>query len=88
MVLHETGHAYDYITGSSAFFGLIHLSDASSSAAFRSAYNGGVGFAGGYYTPTGNPGAYLRETYAESFARFYSGAPIGSGLNSYWTGEP
>lgn len=83
VVLHETGHAYD-----------ADLGQASQSPAFVKAYNADVAtFANdSYFNQQGNPTGYLSETFAESFAAFYSGAPAAAqyaaqhpNVWAYWT---
>lgn len=70
VTLHETGHAFD-----------ADLGMASNSTAFVSAYNADAAtFANdtdSYFNPQGNPTGYRSETFAESFAAFYSGTPAG-----------
>jgi hypothetical protein len=75
--LHEVGHAYDHALGY-----------ASNSAAFMSAYTSDAGNLSGYYGTSTNPGGYLSETFAESFANHYGGnrsyfASLAA-LNAYW----
>ena len=80
-VLHETGHAIDETNG-----------NASSKKGFNSAWTAESAFLKDYYHPTNgtnpNPSGYLSETYAESFANYYSGnaayAKTHPALNTYW----
>ncbi|WP_284361802.1 anthrax toxin lethal factor-related metalloendopeptidase, partial [Candidatus Phycosocius spiralis] len=80
-VLHETGHAIDF-----------NNRNASSRAEFKAAWQSESASLKNYYHPTNgtnpNPTGYLQESYAESFANYFSKntayAKAHPAFNTYW----
>jgi|JI10StandDraft_1071094.scaffolds.fasta_scaffold35641_3 hypothetical protein len=79
LVLHEVGHAIDDSVGGG-----------SNEQAFQDARTADLAALGPYFRQAGTAG--LRETYAESFARFYANDPADAAtyphLHAYWAADP
>jgi RHS repeat-associated protein len=83
LVLHETGHAFDYVMGHPS-----QGEDFSWAYAQSSWATADPSGPDRYYTSAGNPAGYLEEAFAESFARYFGGNLAffakSSSLVGYW----
>jgi hypothetical protein len=74
MVLHEAGHAYDFLVGGSSSARFLASYNAENKTSWR-----------GYYLQATNPRYYLLGAYAESFANFYGGnVSQQPQMHNYW----